>query len=191
MTENPEEVIQEDVSEETPSVPSQDPVEAELERVKAPKRSKIEKLKFTKERVERQLKEAMQEKGIEEDDLSRPLTLADLHTFQSEQTLETAMSLADTVQNAKERELVKYHLENTIKSSGDPQSDFKIARSLVNAVKNGQLVEEVARTQKPKTYASGSGAPAKSNKEEELTPDEIKVMKGFGLSKEEILKARS
>lgn len=172
--------------------PSQqeDPIKEELERVqKRPKRTKLEQLEYTQKRVAEQLAEERKKAGIEDDD-NRPLTVAEFRAMQAQTAQDTALKLADAIESEPERELVKYHLENTIKPSGDPQTDLKNARLIVNAVKNRQVAEETIRAQKPRMAGSGAGAPPKEQREDELTQEETLYMQAFKLSKEEVLAAR-
>lgn len=113
-----------------------------------------------------------------------------LKKIQQETVVKTALDLADEIPNEMERQLVKYHLENTIKSSGNANKDLELARGLVNSVKNGQILEETLRKPAPKP-ASGGGAPPKVEQQEEFTSDELAFMRPpFNMTKEQIIKAR-
>ncbi len=168
----------------------QDPLETELEKVQAKKRTKTEKLLYSKKRIDEQLKEL----GIEdevEDDEDKPVTMGMLKKLQEQSSTKSALQMADEVTSSSERELLKYHLENTIRPSGDAKEDFKLAQGLVNAVKNNQIIEETIRKVTPKSHSSGSGAPANIEKPVEFTSEELAFMKPpFNLSKEKILEAR-
>lgn len=186
------ETTEEVVPTATEPEPSQekDPVQKELERVEAkPKRTKLEQLEFTKKRVEDQLAEERRKAGIVEDD-DRPLTVREFKALQQDTATETAIKLSDSIENEAERKLVQYHLENTIKPSGDAQTDLRNARLLVNAVKNGQIVEETLRTVKPKTTGSGTGAPPKEKQTTELTKEERIYATAFKLTDEQVIAAR-
>jgi hypothetical protein len=185
QVENP--VVPTATPEETPA-PSQekDPVKEELERIENGQRSKKEKLLYTKKRVEEQLAAL----GDDEVDENRPLTVKDLRTFQAVEAQETAKTLAAEIMDDNERKLVLHHLENTIKPSGDAQTDLRNARLIVNSVKNGQLAEEAARAAKARTAPSAPGAPPKGpDAKPELSKEDEAVMKGFGLTQEEALAA--
>lgn len=179
---------------ETTPAPSQekDLVEAELERVEQkPKRSKREQLQYTKQRVEKQLAELDKSEGVDPEDDSRPLTVGDLRRLREEEAVETAINLAEDLDNEHERRLTKHYLENNIRSTGDAQQDFKLAYAMVTAVKNSQKAEEAQRAQRVRTVASAPSAPAREKSNEDLTPDEMKMMgKPFNMTKEEILAAR-
>lgn len=196
---------QEDIEKETPVPPSgteqiegeptpeQDPLKTELEKVQRKGRSKAEKLLYTKKRVDEQLKElGIEDDQSEPDEDDKPVTVGMLKKLQQQTATKTALQLAEEVTNPTERELLIYHLENTIRSTGNPQQDFELARGLVNAVKNKQIIEESIRKPIARTHASGSGAPAKANKpQDDLTPEEQAFMKPpFNLSREQIIKAR-
>mgnify|MGYP003531465977 CR=1 FL=1 len=182
--------VEETVVEETPEETTQDPLETELNKVKNKGRTKAEKLLYTKKRVEEQLKELGIEEDVEDDD--QPVTMADLKRFQAQNAQKTALDLASSVTNETERALIEYHLENTIRSTGNPQEDFQLAQGLVNAVKNKQIVEETIRKPLAKTHSSGSGAPAKvARPEEELNAVEKQFLSApFNLTKEQIIEAR-
>ena len=185
-TEEVEEPIVEETVEETT-----DPLETELNKVKNKGRTKAEKLLYTKKRVEEQLKELGIEEDVEEDD-DQPVTMADLKRFQAQNAQKTALDLASSVTNETERALIEYHLENTIRSTGNPQEDFQLAQGLVNAVKNKQIIDGIIRKPLAKTHSSGSGAPAKVAKpEDELTSVERQFLSApFNMTKEQIIAAR-
>lgn len=174
--------------------PKQDPLKAELERIQQKGgRSKREKLLYTKTRLEEQLKELDDEEGIEdldnEDD--KPVTVGMLKKIQQQTATKTALQLADEIQNESERELTKYHIENTIRSSGDPKKDLELAQVHVFAAKNTQIIEEIKRKPETKKHASAGGHNPKDGKvEDELTPEETALMNFGRLKKEDVLKAR-
>lgn len=171
----------------------QDPLKAELEKVQKAGRSKREKLLFTKTRVEQQLEELDKEEGIETDDEdNKPVTLGMLKKLQTQTATKTAIQLADEIQDETERELTKYHIENTIRPTGDPKKDMELAMVHVNAVKNSQIIKEVLRKPEPRKLASaGGGNPNDGKIDEAFTAQELSFMKPpFNLTKEAILKAR-
>lgn len=170
----------------------QDPLKTELEKVQKGGRSKREKLLFTKQRVEDQLSELDKEEGIELDEDDKPVTVGMLKKIQTETATKTALQLADEITDETERELTKFHIENTIRPTGDPKRDLELAQVHVNAVKNKQIVQEITRRPDPKKLSSSGGSnPREGVIEEELTPDEIAFTKPpFNMSKDQILKAR-
>lgn len=183
-----EEAVPTAAPEETPE-PSQesDPVQEELDRIETGKRTKKEKLLYTKERIEKQLADLGETKVEDED---RPLTLKDLLAFQAVQAQDTAKTLADEIEDEAERKLTLHHLENTIKPSGDPQTDLRNARLIVRAVKNSQLAEEATRTTRARTQPSAPAAPPKqAGTTPEFSREEAAVMRGFGLTAEEAAEA--
>lgn len=186
-----EQVVETVVETVEPTI-EQDPLKTELERVQRSGRTKAEKLIYTKKRIEEQL----QELGIEDkpvlDEDDKPVTVGMLKQFQAQSATKTALDMAEDVTNATERELLKYHIENTIKSSGNPQQDFELARGLVNAVKNKQIMEQVAIKPAATTHPSGSGAPAKTVKQQdELSAEEVKFTQPpFNLTREQVIAAR-
>lgn len=176
---------------EAQTLAEQDPLKTELEKVQKKGRTKAEKLIYTRDRVNEQLKElGIDDEPLEDED-EKPLTRGEYKKLQAQTATKTALQLAEAVPNETERELLKYHLENTIRSTGNPQEDFKLAQNLVNSVKNQQITEELLRKGKPKDHSSGSGAPSKQVKKEEFSAEELSYMKPpFNLTKEQILAAR-
>lgn len=182
---------------------SQDPIKSELDKIqkKGKGKTELEKAIFTKKQIEKRIAELKGETGDEElpeevDD-NAPVTVGMLKKIQKEQTVKTALALSEDIEDEHEKELTKYHLQNTIKPSGNAQEDFRNARTLVNALKNKQIIEEVGR--KPKTVkrtSSGGSAPAKYEEPFEPTAEELKMMSFKGLdgkpllTKEDILKSR-
>lgn len=187
----PEEVVE--------STTEQDPLKTELERVhKKTTRSEIEKAAFSLKKTAERLKELGGdpteilgiEKDVETDD-DKPVTVGMLKAMQSQNATKTAMELADDIQDETEKELTKYHLANSIKSTGNPTEDLSLARAIVNSVKNKQVIEEIKRKVPAKTHSSASGVPAKHTEVQELTPEELAFTRPpFNLTKEQILKIR-
>lgn len=120
-----------------------------------------------------------------------PVTIGMLKKIQQEEAAKSALQLADGITNQTERDLVKWHLQNTIKTTGNPQQDLENAMSLVNAVKNKQIIEEIARKGTTKTYSTSGGAAPAVDPEVELTPIEQQFMDQFGLTKEQVIKTRT
>lgn len=172
--------------------PEQDPLKVELENIQKPSRTKKEKLLFSKERIEQQLAELGEDGGSELDEDDKPVTVGMLKKIQTETAIKSALQLADEIPNETERELAKYHIENTIRPTGDPKKDLALAMVHVTAIKNKQILEEVARKAEPKRHTSDGGSNPRDGKvEEELTVDEIPFTKPpFNMSKADILKAR-
>lgn len=169
----------------------QDPLKTELEKVQRKGRTPAEKLLYTKKRVEEQLKElGIEDEPAEEDD--KPVTVGMLKKLQAQTATKTAIDLANEVTNESERELLKYYLENVIRSTGNATDDFKLAQGLVNSVKNQQILEETLRKPAVKTHPTGTSAPAREAKpDEEYTAEELSYMKPpFNLTKEQVIKAR-
>jgi hypothetical protein len=174
--------------------PKQDPLKSELDRVQKTGKSKRDKLLYTKTRVENQLQELDKEEGIipDEEEDEKPVTVGMLKKIEAEKATKTALQLADEIQDETERELAKYHIENTIRPSGNPAQDLANAMVHVNAVKNRQIVDEITR--KPKVRqntGAGGGNPQNGKIEEELTPQEISIMRFGNLTKAQVIAART
>lgn len=177
----------------------QDLLTTELEKVqKREGRTELEKAEFslkkTAERVKSLGGDYHSLLGVEQtlnDEDETPLTVGMLKKMQQETAAKTALQQADEIGNETERELVKYHLQNTIKSTGTPSEDLKLARALVNAVKNTQIIQEVNRKTDSKTHSSASSADALKTETLVLTPEEIQFKNFAGLTDEDILKTRA
>lgn len=172
----------------------QDPLKQELDKVKQ-KRTQKEKLIYTRNRIEQQLREIGQEEGVESspdtEDEETPVTVGMLKKIQAETATKTALQLADDIENESEKELVKYHINNTIRSTGNPQQDLRLAQAIVNAAKNKQILEQLAQKPKAKRSSSDGGGTPFKEEEPEFTPEEQNFMKSpFNLTKEQILSAR-
>lgn len=111
--------------------------------------------------------------------------------YQQQEQSKTAEELADAIEDPKERELVKQKLATVI-TSGSPEERIRVARGFVNAVKTGQIAEELGRAGTARSFSSGAGAPpGTTQKEPEFSPEELSYMKPpFSLSKEQVLAAR-
>jgi len=174
---------------------SQDSLKKELEKVKSQKEghTKLEKLLFTKKRIEQQLAEFNEESGIEnpiDEDENRPVTVKMLKELEAQKAQKTAKEMAEQIADDTEKELVIHHLENSIRPSGNPSEDLRLARAIVNSSKNAQIAEELSRKSVGK-QSGGAGASATFEVEFEPTPEEAMMMKApFNLDKKDILKAR-
>lgn len=185
-----------DIEETAPGAdtePSQDdPVEQELKRVQEkPKRSRLETLEYNRNRLQKEIEDEKAKAGIvEEEDDNRPLTVAEFKAMNAREAQATALSLAESIENESDRKLTLYHLENTIRPSGDAHTDLLNAQLIVNSVRNGMLAEESARSAKARSLPGAPSAPPRQRgAEPEFSSDESKIIKGFGLTAEEAKKA--
>lgn len=200
-------MTEEKLGEEQPATPAgdspekketieQDPLKQELEKVTSKKKGKteLEQALYTEKQLQARIKVLKEEAGeielVPEDD-DAPVTRRELREIEAQRASKTALQLADSIENETERELTKYHLQNSIKSTGNPQEDMTLALALVNAAKNKQILEEANRKGASKVLPSGSGQPKKEAPEEiEFTHHEIAIMTQFKLTKEQVLEAR-
>lgn len=184
--------------------PSQDPVKAELDKIKTPK-SEAEKAAFAlKKNAQRAQELGLDPKSIlgfetakaddsEVDDVDddTPLTVGTFKKIEQRKASEKALDLASAIEDESERELTVHHLQNTIKPSGNPEIDLQNARALVNAVKTKQILDDQTRKVDPRKSASGGSAPARREVPFEPTAEERSFMgPPWNLSKEKILEAR-
>ncbi len=180
----------------------QDPLKTELEKVqKIAGRSELEKAQFSLKKNAERLKElggdptsilGVQDIIEDSNDDDAPVTMGMLKKMQMESATKTAKQLADEISDETERELVKYYLENRVVPSGNPKQDLEDARGIVNAKKNAQILEEVARKTTARTHSNSTSAPLKSEPEQpDLTKEEMQFMRPpFNMTKEQILKTR-
>lgn len=198
LTQDTEQYEAEETTEEVEETVEQDPLKAELERVhnKSGNRTELEKALFKQNQIAKRIRELrgteedFQDDFIEDED-DKPVTIGMLKRLQAESAVNTALSLANDIENEVERELVVFHLENTIKSTGNPKDDLKLARALVNSVKNSQIAEEVVRKAPAKQHSSGSGVNGKHEERIELTSEELMYTKApFNMKPEDIIKTR-
>lgn len=197
-------MIDETISEETTGTepetinnePSQDPLDVEIERTKKEGRSEAEKAAFSLKKNAERAKEL----GIDPAEIlglkkEEPKDNDEVPEWykkeQSKANAKTALELADSIEDPKERELVQIAL-NSVVTSGTPEERLRVARGYVNSVRNGQLVEEISRAGTPKHFSSGTGAPAKpAAKKPELTPQEQQFTKPpFNMTPAQIIAAR-
>ncbi len=181
----------------------EDPLKVELERVrskKTPQEKAKDSLFFNAQKAKELGLDPAEILGfkakddiVEEDD--KPVTRKELEELLSAQrtstSTKTAQELAQTITNEAERELTLYHIENSIKSTGNPDEDLKLARALTNSVRNSQILEEASRKPEAKTHSSASsGGTTVSEPQVTLTAEEKAYLATGLVTKEEILLAR-
>lgn len=179
-----------------PSQPN--PLQAELDRVEQHKsgRTKREKLEFTLNRVKQQLSELDGEAGVDaavEVDKTKTVTFADLDRIEHDRENRRAVDMAESIQDEVERKLTIHYLENTIRPSGNADTDLANARAIVNAKRNALIAEEASRGTRPSSFVSAPGAPMRPAQEIfEPTPLEQQLMRApFNLTKEDVIAARN
>lgn len=174
----------------------QDLLKEELEKVQNKGRTKKDKLLYSRSRINEQLKELGEDveddDDSEEEDDDKPVTVGMLKKIERKTSVKTALELAESTSNEVERELIKHHIQNTIRSTGNPQEDLALAQALVNAVKNRKILAEAQRKPVTKTHPTSSSAPAKEEDAPlEFTTAEKKLMgKPFNVTPAQILAAR-
>lgn len=182
---------QSDVSTEETLQTNNNPLEQELERLR-PKRTHEEKLEYNIKRMQKELDER---RGVQEipdgDQDDEPFTIGMWKKMQEETAIKTATQLADSITDTTERELVRFHIDNTIRPSGDPQEDLKRARALANSVRNQQVTEMQTNKVAPQTHSGSSGSPAKSPIQQiQYSATEMALKQAGLLNDEEIMVAR-
>jgi hypothetical protein len=181
---------------------TEDPLKVELERVKGkktPQEKAKDSLFFNAQKAKELGIDVAEVLGIkpkeevEEDD--KPVTRKELEELlfksRQENANKTAEQLASEIGDEYERELTLFHIQNTIKSTGDPKEDLKLARALTNSVRNSQILEEIERKPQAKSHSSAtSGSTANSEHQVTLTHEEQAYLNTGLVTKEEILLAR-
>jgi len=174
--------------------PLQDPIQEELEKVKRKGEGKteLERAIFKKQQIEKRIAELGGDSGDVESDFDedKPVTVKMLREMEEQKAQKTSLQLAEEIENEHERELTKYYLSNTIKSSGNPSEDYKMARALVNSKKNSQIAEEIARRPVAKQFSSATSGATRYEGEFTPTEEEARLMKWGGLTKEEVIASR-
>jgi len=201
--------VEETTTVETVETETTDPLKVELERVRS-KKTPQEKAReslyhnamaaknlgidITKDE---QLKEVfgIKEEPVEVDEDEKPVTRKELEQLLSKQqqvaAVKTATDLANEITDETERELTLYHIQNTIKSTGDAKEDIRLARALTNSVRNAKILEEQLRKPDAKTHSSATSNGATKVEPEIVLTAEEKVFLATGhITKEEILLAR-
>jgi hypothetical protein len=199
----PEPIIEGDLK--TPVVPPATPATPPATEAKAPsqpkKPTKSERLEVTINRLKKEKAEEDARNGVipevpdADDDI--PLTRGDLKRLKQEEAKQTALSMAESIDDEQTREQVKDVLESRIVPSGNAQKDYEFALDAVNSEKNRQLaaMKKAGKTVAPRV-SSGSGAPAPVGDEPfEMTPEEqamirVSKVKDPKKAKEMIMKAR-
>jgi len=137
-------------------------------------RTPLEKLRYTKARLEAQIAEEEAKSGIvitDDVDDDKPLTKGDLKRIQRDEAKRTALSMANDISDDDERSKVIEYLETRIVPTGNPQKDLQFARDAVNSEKHRQIAEMASQKKgQPVSRSSGTGAPARE--EDQFIPTE-------------------
>jgi hypothetical protein len=185
---------QTDVETQGSDVPSHDPVKEELKKEQEKKeRTELEKAQYNLKRQAEKLKELGGDPeailGVErkpEDEVPEWFKRE-----QAKQAQKTSLELAEQLPDEDVKSLIKEYLAHRIVPSGNPEEDFRFALNAVNALRNKQIAEEVARQITPQRTAAGGSKPATVEERFEPTPDEARLMRPpYNVTKEQILAAR-
>lgn len=168
---------------------------AELTRLQESKSkyTEEEKARFTIKKIQERFPNLKEDTTpVDEDDapVKKSELLQIMRQMQAVTAEKSAMDLAESISNPIDKEMVKFHIEHTIRPSGNAAQDLATAQSLVNAKRNEIALAEQSRRGVVKPAPTGSSAPAKETPVTNLTAEEqMFVTKGI-LTKEEVLKAR-
>lgn len=192
---------------------TEDPITAELERVKGQTQGKTPQEKF-EYKLKNELARAKAmgidiesltgvktEQKEEYSDDEKPLTRKDLEAALQniKSPSKSAQDMAMEIPNEAERELHLYYLDNVIKSSGNPEQDFQIAKNMVTGIKlQNQAKMNNVKPQAQTFSTANSVQPAKNTNFDsvKLTPEEDMLfrdasVRGITITKEEIIAMRS
>ncbi|MCK5605584.1 hypothetical protein KAR91_27065 [Candidatus Pacearchaeota archaeon] len=171
-----------------------DPVKEELEKIDNGKKkyTKRERLNHAKSKIDEQIGELDEEEGIAPEVTNdTPVTVGMLDKREREQAKNTAIDIAEGIEDEDERKLTIHYLENRIKPSGDPQADVTLARSAVNSIRNGEIAQEMSRQNKPAQHSSSQGNPKPHEQVFQPTEEErVFMQEPYNLKKEDIIEAR-
>ncbi len=200
------------VTQEIETTETPDPIKAELERIKGQTQGKTPQEKFAyKLKLEAQRAKSMgldvneilgikKEDSYQDEEEEKPLTRKDLEQILNnvKPKTQTATDLAMAIENEAERELHLYYIENVIRQSGDAEQDFKMAKTMVDAIKlkNKATLDNLKPEAKAHSTAS-SFQPSKTSNvdnfklthEEEMLYRDAQI-RGINFTKEEILNMR-
>jgi len=88
-----------------------------------------------------------------------------------------------------EADLIRFHLENSIKSSGDDVQDILNAKALANKSRITQQVSEIKRAQSvPEAEKARTSSQKDSSSPIRLSQQDKKIMQQFGLSADDLKK---
>jgi hypothetical protein len=183
---------------------TEDPLKIELEKFKSkktPQEKAKDSLFFNAQKAKELGIDVAEVLGIKQkeeeiiDEGEKPLTRKDLlealSAIKTSTVVKSAEELASEIADETERELTLFHINNTLKSTGDPKEDLRLARALTNSVRNSQILEEVNRKPQAKTHSSASGASTGTVEPNIVLTAEEQTYLATGLvTKDEILLAR-
>lgn len=145
-------------------------------------RKRREKAEEKLVKLKKEKKEVSEDLDLEsklEELLNRKLSDIEMRTQQRE--YERAVSSLS--ESAEEAELINWHLENSIRLSGDPAEDVRRAKLLANEKRLLRENKELAESSKVRATVSKtpniSGQKTQAKKEPEYTSDEIRLLKRF------------
>ena len=176
----------------------------EAEAAEKAKQEKLEKdSKARKGRLlhaHKEIKAELAEMGVNPDEVDPPslgddevLTVGKMKELERQKSQQTALELANNLEDSTERDAVKVYLSTRLIPSGNAQEDLRLALTIVHSERNGQIAQEVARKTAPKQHPTGGGAPARKPDAEFVpTPEELRFMAPpFNMTKDHVLAARA
>ena len=126
----------------------------------------------------RQLRKKPEEETVVEDeDENKPLTRKDLQEVASTMVAQSKEEqLLAGITDVNKRNLVKFHLENSIKRTGNSEADLAKALAITDAPKLQKINKELARAaeNKPSSNSSAGGSSEKTIEKTTIAP-ELKI----------------
>lgn len=124
-------------------------------------------------------------------DMVQQMVQEEVQVFQNKVREDAVDSLVTQyAANPDEAKLIKFHLENSIKPSGDDIDDIINAKALANKARFKQQSSEVKRAQAESEADKASSAGEKQAGEapQKFSAEELKIMRAYGVSKEDLEK---
>lgn len=188
-----------DLKEDSPS--KDDEYQKELEELEGTKkRSKKDVKKQRREHYKKRQAYKRQEEEYDDEDDSNDEDLREFVLEQNERLREeiTRSRISELVsrytRNENEAKLAKYHLENSLKPSGDLDADVKNAVALANRSRIQNELEEVKRSYASKDSTSnysGGGQRPKVKQKIKLSEKDKRIIEDFKITPEQVKESLS
>jgi len=154
----------------------------------------IQEEKRRRREAERLAEETVEPKPDVEEDRLRQIIREEQSAILSKVREGDAKRIARSMSsNDVEYELILHHYENSIRPTGDIESDIRRAKLLANEARYASDIEEARRSAlsaSMKGKGTGSGQKLQDKKTPNLTTEERKLARVFGLTPDEIAKAK-
>lgn len=177
-----EEQPQEQPKEEAPAEePSQDLYKEELEKLRQENAEKEEKIKrLNQQNAEKRVKSKREDDGEEPEEEPKEDVRS---VIREELVAQKREDYVDSQAGSPSRaELIKFHMDNSIQSTGDITEDYRRASLLADAGKieaRDQEIQEQEKAKQNRSQPSGFSKPAQKAQEPSLSEEDRKMLKGY------------